>query len=366
MRLAANRRARNRQRRARALHGPVVFDESAPAINAAIFAAAAVVVWRAGTRLARHADRIAELTGLGRAMLGILLLGGVTSLPEMAVGVSATLAGSPQLSVNDVLGSAAINVVILAVADAVYGRRALTSTPGAPDVMLQGALSIVLLSLVVGAVTAGDVLIGGIGAWSWLILASYLGAIWVLSKSQCLRSWVPRGKPAQAPAPPADASGEAVSLRRLLMQTAATGAAILAAGFLLARSGEALAEQTGLGISFFGAVLLGFSTSLPEVSTVLAAVRLKRYEMAMADVFGTNLFNVTIIVAVDALHPGDPVLVEAGRFASFGALLAIVLTAVYLIGMIERRDRTVLRMGTDSLLALACYAAGVAVLYQLR
>ena len=99
---------------------------------------------------------------------------------------------------------------------------------------------------------------------------------------------------------------------------------------------------------------------------MLAAVRLRRYEMAMADVFGTNLFNVTIIVLVDALHPGGPVLVEAGRFASFGALLAIVLTAVFLVGMIERRDRTVFRMGIDSLIAIACYAGGLAVLYQLR
>ena len=135
---------------------------------------------------------------------------------------------------------------------------------------------------------------------------------------------------------------------------------------MLAQSGEALAEQTGLGTSFFGAVLLGISTSLPEFSTVLAAVRLKRYEMAMADVFGTNLFNVTIIVAADALHPGDPVLVEAGRFASFGALLAITLTAVFLVGMIERRDRTVLRMGIDSLTAIACCIGGVVVLYGLR
>jgi cation:H+ antiporter len=79
-----------------------------------------------------------------------------------------------------------------------------------------------------------------------------------------------------------------------------------------------------------------------------------------------NLFNVTIIVLVDALHPGDPVLLEAGRFASFGALLAIVLTAVFLVGMIERRDRTVFRMGIDSLFAIACYAGGLVVLYQLR
>jgi cation:H+ antiporter len=340
--------------------------ENLPALsNAAIFAAAAFVVWMAGSRLARYADKIAEQTGLGRELLGVLLLGVVTSLPELTVGVSATLAGTPLLSINDVLGSAGINVVMLAAADAAYGRKALTSTPAAPEVLLLGALCIIVLSLVVGAVTAGDVAVWGIGAWSWLILAAYFGAIWIVSRSQGRLSWVPAHRSVSAP--PRDAKRrEDASLRPLLLRTAAVSAAILVAGFVLARSGDALARQSGLGASFFGAVLLGASTSLPELSTVLAAVRLHRYEMALANVLGTNLFNMNIIVLVDALHPGDPVLVEAGRFAAFGALLAIVLTAVFLVGLIERRDRTVLRMGIDSLAAIVCYVAGVAVLYQLR
>jgi cation:H+ antiporter len=141
---------------------------------------------------------------------------------------------------------------------------------------------------------------------------------------------------------------------------------VLVAGFLLARSGQSIAEHSGLGTSFFGAVFLGFSTSLPELSTVIAAVRLRRYEMAISGVFGTNLFNVTIIVLVDALHPGGPVLAEGGRFAGFAALLALVLTAFYLAGMLERRDRTVFRMGIDSVAVVVAYLAGVVVLHGLR
>ena len=350
-----------------------MFEDLSPWVNGAVFAAAAVLVWLAGSRLAQRADGIARRTGLGSALLGIFLLGGITSLPELAVAVSATLSGAPALSVNDVLGSAAINVVILAGADAVYGRKALTSTPGTPEVMLQGTLGIVLLALVVGASLAGDVLVGGMGAWSWAILVAYLAALWIVSTSQGLCSWRPARHEAAEQAHPGeqdeqdeqDQQGQQGSLRRLIAGAAAAGAVILVAGFLLAKTGEALAAQTGLGHGFFGAVLLGWSTSLPELSTVLAAVRLRRYEMAIADVLGTNLFNVGIIVLVDALHRGDPVLVAAGPIAAFGALLAIVLTAIFQVGLLERRDRTVMRMGVDSLAALACYVGGVVVLYQL-
>ena len=165
--------------------------------------------------------------------------------------------------------------------------------------------------------------------------------------------------------PPAPAD-QKDSLAKLAGKTALAAAVVLVAGFFLAKTGEAIAQQTGLGTSFVGAVLLAASTSLPEVSTVLAAVRLKRYEMAVADVFGTNLFNVTILFAVDVLYDGPPVLREVGPFAGFGALLAIVLTSIYLVGMIERRDRTVARMGYDSLAVLAVYLAGIAVLWMLR
>lgn len=332
--------------------------------NVAVFVACAAIVWFAGTRLARYADAIAEKTGIGREFLGVLLLGGVTSSPELAVAVTAALSGVPALSVNDLLGSAAFNVLIIALADAALGRDAITSVLASPGVLLQGVLGMILLALVAAGVTVGDRAIFGIGAWTWLMLAFYLGAVWIISHSQGLGAWIPAGKPAARPR--ATGHTAAGPLRALIGRTTAAGAAILVAGFLLAKSGEALAEQSGLGVSFFGAAVLAIATSLPEVSTVLAAVRLGRYEMAIADVFGTNLFNVAILFLIDALYAGGPVLGEVGRFAAFAALLAMVLTALFLAGMIERHDRTVMRMGFDSLAALAVYVGGIALLYQLR
>lgn len=341
-----------------------MFHSLPVAANIAIFAAAAVVVWLVGTRLARYADAIAEETGIGRAFLGMMLLGGVTSLPEISVAVTATLQGSPALSINDVFGSAAINILILALADAVLGRSALTSVVGSPVVLLQGVIGIVLMALAAGATVVGDRLIFGVGAWCWLMLAVYVLAVALMARTRADAAWhiTPKSGPGK------DSADQAkhASLGTLVKKTVAAGAAIFVAGSLLALSGEALAEQSGLGTSFFGAVLLAASTSLPEVSTVISAVRLRQYALAVSGVFGTNLFNFTIVVLVDALHPGGPVLVETGRFAGFAALLSLVLTALFIAGMIERRNRTVLRMGIDSLAAIVVYAGGVSVLYSIR
>lgn len=331
----------------------------------AVFAGGAVAVWLAGTRLARFADAIAAKTGIGHAAIGMVLLGGVTSLPEIAVATTATLNGAPMLSINDVLGSAAINILILAIADAAYRREALTSQVPSLGVALQGVIGIIVLALVAVSTSMGESQFLGIGWGSWLIGLSYALCIRLLIRSRSAQRWHPEAdKPGGER--DADESREERNLRRLLAYTAICAAVILVAGFLLARTGEVLAEKSGLGTNFFGAAALGVATSLPELSTVLEAVRLRRYTMAISDIFGTNLFNVTIIVLIDGLYRGGPVLAEAGRFAATAALLALILTAIYLVGMLERRDRTVLRMGYDSFAVVLTYFAGLGLLYAQR
>jgi cation:H+ antiporter len=341
----------------------VNFEELSIWVNIAIFVVAAVFVWIAGTKLAQYADKIAEATGWGREMLGILLLGGVTSLPELAVATTATFRGAPALSIGDVLGSAAVNLVVLAVADAVSGRRALTSIQGSPSMILQGLLGVMLLSIAAMPAITGDRVVFGAGISSWVMLAVYLGGIRLLANSNAPQEW--RVVHDRQPKRDSKTGEDEASMRPLVLKTVAAGAVIVVAGFLLARTGESLAEQSGLGTNFFGAVFLAFATSLPEWSTVIAAVRLRRYEMAISDIFGTNLFNVTIIVIVDLLHPGGPVLLETGPSAAFGALLALLLTVFFMVGMLERRDRTVLRMGWDSMAVILGYCGGVVVLHAL-
>jgi cation:H+ antiporter len=152
----------------------------------------------------------------------------------------------------------------------------------------------------------------------------------------------------------------------LIGRTVAAAAIILVAGFVLSSTAEVIAEQTGLGSSFVGAVLVAVATSLPEVSTVLSAVRLGLYTMAISDILGTNIFDVGLIFVSDAVAAGEPVLGRVGDFSLFAALLGIVATTLFIMGVAERRDRTILRMGTDSLAVLVVYLGGLVILYTLR
>ena len=338
--------------------------------NAAMFAAAAVVVWVAGTRIADYADVIARRTGIGHAVAGLVLLAGITSLPEVAVTVTASVTGNAELAVNNLLGSVAMQVAILAVADAVIGKDALTSVIPDAGVLAQIALNTLVLSLVGAAVVAGDWGIFGVGVWSSLLLLVYIGSMWLIARGVGRGSWVvdPKNRPPRRrhKTREEEDAQERGPLSRLALKMVGGAAAILVAGFLLSKTGEAIAAQTGLGQSLGGYLLVAVSTSLPEVSTVVASVKLGRYVMAVSDIFGTNLFNGGLVFLVDLVYRGGPVLNEVGDFTAFAALLGVVVSALFLVGLIERRDRTILRMGYDSFGVLVAYFVGVAVLFTLR
>lgn len=344
------------------------FGDLSLAANLAVFAAAAAVVWLAGTRIAGYASTLADRTGIGKAVVGALLLGGITSLPEIATTGSAAASGNAALAVNNLLGGIAMQVAILALADAAIGRGALSAIVARPTVLLQATLNILLLAILAIGITAGDVPFLGMGAWTAAIAAAYLTSMVIIGRSQAPAAWRPGREVARGTAgdKARDTGKETRSTGRVALYTAASGAAIFVAGYVLAHTGEALAEQTGLGASFVGAVLVAVATSLPEVSSTLAAVRLGHLELAFGDIFGTNLFDVAAVTLADAVYAGGPVLREVGAFSTCAALLGILVTAIFLGGLIERRDRVVLRMGVDSLLVLLVYLGGLALLYQLR
>jgi cation:H+ antiporter len=347
------------------------FSELGIGINFVLFGIAAILVWFAGSRLTRYAEAISKATGIGHAVVGIVLLAGITSLPEIAVTATASFSGDAELAVNNLFGSIALQVTLLAGVDFVVGRRALTSVVPEPAVMLEGSLNVILISTAAAAMIVGDVPLFGAGAWSWGLLVAYIGSVWMLARAEGRRPWLAArddriDRNLMARESDASQTGRKELLTPLVLKTIGVAAIILAAGLVLARAGGAIAEQTGLGSSFVGFVLVAIATSLPELSTALAAASRGLVTLAISDILGTNLINVGLVFLADLIDTGEPVLGRLSQFAIFGALLAIVLTAIMLAGLAERRDRSLFRMGYDSILVLLVYVGGVALLYGMR
>lgn len=348
-------------------------------INAALFVVAAAAIWWAGTRLEREADAISQITGLGQAFTGMLLLATATSLPEVATTVtSVVVLDNPTLAVHNLLGGVAFQTALLAVADRVSRRSgALTFFSPRFVLLIEGMGLIALLLVTIAAITARGVpVFGSVSAWAVVLLLAYVGVMFLVYRHRGQPRWTPTlldDVPAEAlqdAAPGADASRssehEGSSLRRAAGRYAALTALVLAGGWIATETADVLAQQTGLGSSFLGATLLAAATSLPELSTTVAAARNGRYTVAISNVFGSNAFDVALVCVAEFLHGGGSILAGAGHTVVFVAAVGGTMTCVYLWGLMERENRTLLGIGWDSAAALAVYGSGMTVLWFIQ
>jgi cation:H+ antiporter len=340
--------------------------------NVLAFVAGGGVIWIAGTRLSRAIDVVSDRARIGKAFAGALLLGGITSLPEAATIATSSIAGRADIAVPTLFGGVAMQVAILAAVDAATTKHALSRGAAAPSVILQGLFLIAALVIACAGMVVGEVELVGVGGWTVGVLGVVVVGLRVVKRADQQSGWkVDPGTDSAQSAPSEHAERvhrrtRQRSTRRLVGELVAASAAVVIGGIVVAQSGEALADQTGLGGSYMGMVFIAIATSLPEISTTLEAVRLGQPVMAFSNIFGTNLFDAGLLFVADAAYPGPPVLDEMDRFAQFGALLGVMCTVIYLAGILLRRKRTVWRMGVDSALVLGTYLAGVALLYTLR
>ena len=336
-------------------------------INVVVFGAAAVVVWLAGTRLAKVVDEIGDRTGLGQAFLGLALLGVATSLPELATTVTGSIIGNAQLVTGNLFGGVALQITVLALVDLIAVRGALTYVSARPAILFQGVMLILLLSIAIAGAASGDPLsLLGVGLTPLFLTTGYAAVLHVAASGKYLPRWKPEGGEPPEPEAQDKADEDRGSTRALAFWCAGLAATILAAGWALALSGEALAEQTGLGASFVGVALVASSTSLPELSTTLAAVRRGNYEMAVSNILGTNCLEMALFLVADIAYRGGPILAATDASGLLAAAMGLIVTCLLLLGLLERRDQTVGRMGLDSIAVLITYVVGLAGLYHLR
>jgi cation:H+ antiporter len=331
--------------------------------NAAIFITAAVVVWFAGVRLTRHLDVLALRMGLSQAFVGMLLLGGITSLPEMANIATASVMGNPALAVNNLLGSAAINVLLLAIADAWVGHQAVSAVVARPSTMMMATLCMLVLIAVALAVTLGDVELFGLGLGSVVICALSIGCFRLATGYDARSPWSVEMDEDEGETE--DEPEDSASSRRLWLRVVFDGSLIFAAGYALSQTGDAIARQTGMTSALVGFALIGLATSTPELATILTALRLHRPEMAFGQVLGTNFINLSLLPLGEALFAGGPLMHQLGTFEVVSALLGAALIGVFLVGLLEHRDRTILRMGYDSAVVILLFVAGLGLLATL-
>lgn len=332
------------------------------------FVVSGAVLVRAGVTLARAGDDVAEMTGLGRLFVGVLFLALATSLPEIVTDVTAAAVGSPDLAVGDLFGSSMANMAILAVVDLVARRRVWPSVEVGQARVASVAIALTAIATL-GILSPPKLRLGWVGVDTMVVAASYFSAAaWFhrLSRSSARARADGHGRVRATTrvARPGGRAGEG-ALRASALRFASATVAILVSAPVVALSARHVAREAGIAETTVGTGLLAVTTSLPELITSLAAVRIGAHDLAVGNLFGSNAMNMSVLVLVDAVYTDGPVLAAVDPAQAVGAVGAILLMALALAAIVGGTEARLGRVEPDALLVLIGYlvvlaAVGVA------
>jgi len=310
-----------------------------------------VIILFSGTKLARYGDAIAEKTGLGRIWVGLVLLAIITSMPEVVTGVSSvTLVGLPDLGLGTLLGSCIFNLVILALLDILSRPGPVLNRASSSHILLAG-VGILLAAITAGGIVIGekfpDLALGWVGITSIIIPILYLVAVRQIFRSERSQQQVLPARPLQY---------EHYSTKAVWLKFALAAVAVIGAGIWLSFVGDEIAETYRLGTSFVGSLFLAIATSMPELVVAITALRLGAVDMAMADILGANMLDLTHIFTVDLFYSKRAVLASVSRAHLITAVVTIVMSLIVIIGLRFRQKR-------KTFFVISWYAVALIALY---
>ena len=326
-----------------------------------IFLFAALAVLISGQRLTKAADQLAEITGLSRGFIGVILLGFVTSLPELVSTISAALfCNAPNLALGNIFGSNAANLAILAFLNLAILKPATQQRHKLDEEnQLTAYLSLIIISLaLMGLAGQGFWHIFHVDFFSLLIAAAYIIGLQKLHRFQLFGNHNTTSSP--------DTADKTIpqKLKRSLLINAGI---IVAASMTLAASAEHIATITGWGTTFVGNSLLAVATSLPEIVVTFSAVSIGSFAMAAGNIFGSNIFNVTILAVADLFYFRSSIFAAASPSQSLIAAIGLLMTGLYLFaGHYASEKRFAGRWPVDSLLVVGVYLFSLYALFSLR
>lgn len=324
------------------------------------FLACTAVIVFSGIKLAKYGDAIAELTGWGKAWVGLILMASVTSLPELMTGISSVaVIKAPDLAAGDVFGSCVFNLLILSFADTRI-KKPLTSLVKQGH-LFAGLLGIILISLCGFAILTSATIPGlfWISPFTILLIVVYFAAVWGIYQYE-------RSTGHYNESDKTEAGNRKAELKKVITAYILNAGLVVGAAFFLPYFGERIAAASGLGNTFFGTLFLAASTSLPELVVSFAAIRMGTFDLLVGNLLGSNIFNIFILALDDIFYVQGPLFANITPYHVVTVMVVIIMTAVVGLGIMSKSTKKFLVWSFDTLIILLLYAGLMGLLYVKR
>jgi cation:H+ antiporter len=339
-----------------------------------LFVGSGAVTWLAGVSLAKTTDTLDHRLNIGDAIGGLVLLGVAGSLPEIAVVYTAAVHGDIPTIFGTLLGGLALQTLLLALFDAASGReRPLSYLAGSVILAIETLFAIVIAVLAIaGTFIPGSVSVGHLSPLSIAILVAWVGGLLLINRfrkvprfSETEEDAEPGRKHHERRAAKPHVFFEGKSTLHVILIFLGASAVTLLAGWMLERSGNAVADTLGISKGLFAAIFISLATAIPEISTGLESIVIGDNHLAISDIVGGNAFMLVLFLFAD-LVARRPVLPEAARQDLMFGILGAAMMGVYAVGFLVRPKKCYCRLGLDSVLIILLYIPSMILLARLK
>ncbi len=292
-----------------------------------------VILVLAGEATVRGAVGLARLLGVSPAMIGLTVVAFGTSAPELVVSLQASIGGAPDIAVGNVVGSNIANILLILGAGALIAP--LICDPG---MVRRDGMAMIVALLLLCSLGLSGVIVAWQGVLMVLVLIGYVVGSYILDRRNGTAVADLHAREAE------ETTGVPRKPALVLLYVAIGLAGLVIGAHLLVEGAVGVARAAGVSESVIGLSLVAVGTSLPELAATMAAAWRRHTDVAIANVLGSNLFNVLLILGAASMVaplPIAPDIVRVDLWVMLGS--GIVLIPIMITGRhISRLEGVVL------------------------
>src|SRR3972149_4379821 len=275
---------------------------------------------------------------------------------------SVVFADTPNRARGDFMGSCVFNLSIIALMDIPHGPKPIFSKAEHGHIISAG-FGVILIGIAAISILSNASIpaVGHIGIYTPAIILIYMIGVrsLFLFEKRKIKEFVEEMAEAL--------QYEHISTKEAVSKYVFNALIIIGAAAWLPFIGDRLAEETGLGRSFIGSIFIALTTSLPELVVSISALKIGAADMAIANLFGSNIFNIFILAIDDIFYKKGPLLAHVSLNHVATGVIAVIMTGIAIISLTYRLEKKpFLRLGWDTISILLAYIVNIYLLYSLR
>ncbi|MDX9800371.1 MAG: hypothetical protein RBT69_03430 [Spirochaetia bacterium] len=300
-----------------------------------------------GYLLSDRADKLAEALNIGKGLIGFVLLGFATSIPELVSTLASTVVlDNPLLGSGNIIGSNNANLFILS-ASLLFASSLRKKGNNLDDESLVSvSFCFAVTSVFTAAVIySGNPFVAGFSIFSYLIGALFFLSIFELHKASSANS-EKRDKTKLSP-------GFYAGLIFLLV-------VLVGSSYYLSVVVDKISRVTRFGATASGALFLAWSTSLPELAVTVSAVIIGSSEMGIGNILGSNIFNMFVLAVAELFSRSSTSVFNNDKSLVVFSLMQLVLLSLLLLSLSQRKLAKVWKISILPLFSILFYISGMA------